>query len=364
MTPHPPGDFADSLVEARLLRYLQTKLQQPDLRYLTAPARFAGSFENRVFAFQLQPGVAQFSGPLVLRLFAQPGDAARGHREFALQNALADKGFPAPRVFVSEDDVAILGGPFIIMEQLPGVAAYTNTIRLANALPMWVELSIRAPRRRAEIHARLHALDAEVIARKMEDAGLAPATLSTRLEEIRKRIEVDALTGLRPGIDWLLEHQPPKGVRRAVCHGDLWGGNILSERSQITGVLDWSMATLAPAEFDVANTSVGMRYAVPQIPGALRAFLRPIQYEGSLRYLREYRRRRRVDHARLRYFTAMRCLDMCSRAYRRRIGIAGSMRDDLKVWDPPGSTDGFEACFRRNAGISLAMPPERIHFLY
>jgi hypothetical protein len=45
-------------------------------------------------------------------------------------------------------------------------------------------------------------------------------------------------------------------------------------------------------------------------------------------------------------------------------GVAGAIRDDLKAWDPPGSTDGFEACFRRNAGSSLAMPPERIHFLY
>jgi aminoglycoside phosphotransferase (APT) family kinase protein len=360
MTPHPPDD----LVEALLLRFLQTKLRQPDLRYLTFPARFAGGFENRVYGFQLRPTAQPFSGPLVLRLLAQHGDVARVHHEFALQNALADLGFPAPRVFVSEDDVSILGGPFTIMERLRGTAAYTNTIRLSNALPMWVELSLRAPRQRAEIQARLHALDADVIARKMEDAGIAPATLSSRLEEIRKRIELDALSGLRPGIDWLLEHRPPNDVRLAVCHGDLWGGNLLSERSRITGVLDWSMATLAPAELDVANTSVGMRYAVPQMPAALRAFLRPIQYDGSLRYLREYRRRRQVDQMRLQYFTALRCLDMCSRAYRRRHGVAGAVRDDLKVWDPPGSTDGFEACFRRNAGVSLAMPPERIHFLY
>jgi aminoglycoside phosphotransferase (APT) family kinase protein len=360
MTPHLPGD----LVEAPLLRYLQTKLRQPDLRYLVVPALFAGGFENRVYGFQLEPTEQEFSGPLVLRLFEPQGETARVHHEFALQNALADLGFPAPRVFVSEDDVDILGGPFTIMEQLRGTAVYTNSIGLSNALPMWVELSVRAPRRRAEIHARLHALDADVIVRKMDDAGIAPATLGFRLEQIRKRIELDGLSGLRRGIDWLLEHQPPNDVRLVVCHGDLWGGNILSERSQITGVLDWSMATLAPAELDVANTSVGMRYAVPQMPGALRAFLRPIQYEGSLRYLREYRRRREVDHMRLRYFMAVRCLDMCSRAYRRRIGVAGSMRDDLKVWDPPASTDGFEACFRRNTGITLAMPPERIHFLY
>lgn len=360
MTPHPPYD----LIDEQLLRYLQTKLRQADLRYLKPPARFAGGFENRVYGFQLQPTAKQFSGPLVLRLFSQLGDTIRVHREFALQNALADLGFPAPRVLVSEDDASILGSPFTIMERLRGVPAYNNSIGLSNALPMWFDLSFRAPRQRAEIQARLHALDAELIARKMQDASIVPATLGSRLEELRTRIEFDALNGLRSGIDWLLEHQPRDDARLAICHGDLWGGNLLSEGSQITGVLDWSMATLAPPELDVANTSVGMRYAIPQMPGALRAFLRPIQYDGSMRYLREYRRRRELDRGRFRYFTAMRCLDMCSRAYRRRLGLSGAIRDDLGVWDPPGSTAGFEACFRRNTGISLAMPPERIHFLY
>ena len=73
----------------------------------------------------------------------------------------------------------------------------------------------------ARVAAGVHALDADVIARKMEDAGIAPATLSFRLEEIRKRIELDALSGLGAGIDWLLEHRPPNDVRLAVCHGDL-----------------------------------------------------------------------------------------------------------------------------------------------
>lgn len=360
MTPQP----TDDLVEAQLLRYLQVKLRQPGLRYLNRPARFAGGFENRVYRFQLRHPEAQFAGTLVLRLFAQLGDAARVHREFALQNALADSGFPAPRVFVSEDDVSILGGPFTIMEWLRGAAAFTNSIGLSNALPMWLELSFRGPRQRAEIQARLHALDADLIARKMADAGSAPATAASRLEELQKRIEFDALTGLRPGLEWLLEHRFRSDAPLVVCHGDLWGGNLLSERSKITGVLDWSMATLAPPELDVANTSVGMRYAIPQMHGALRAFLRPVQYDGSLRYLREYRLRRQVDDVRLQYFTAMRCLDMCSRAYRRRIGVVGSIRDDLKVWDPPGGTDGFETCFRRSTGITLAMPPERFHFLY
>ncbi len=351
--------LSDDRIEELLLRYLQTKLRHEDLRYLTPPARFAGSFENRVYGFQLSSPEKRFSGPLVLRLFSQAGDAARGDREFALQNALADLGFPAPRVFLSEDDSSVLGGPFTLMEWLPGTTLYNNSIGFSNALPLWIALSFRAPRQRAEIQARLHSMDAGLIVAKMRAAGIWPATVASRLKEIQNRIAVDALDGLRSGIEWLLENQPRDEERLVICHGDLWSGNLLSEGSRITGVLDWSLATLAPAELDVANTSVGIRYAVPHLPAALRAFLRPIQYDGSLRYLRAYRRRREIDGARLRYFTAMRCLDMCSRAYRRRLGIKGAIREDLKVGDPPGSTDGFEACFRRMTKISLMMPPER-----
>jgi aminoglycoside phosphotransferase (APT) family kinase protein len=377
--------LSDDRIEELLLRYLQTKLRQPDLRYLTPPARFAGGFENRVYSFQVLSTAKRFSGPLVLRLFSRAGDAARGHRESALQNALADLGFPAPRVFVSEDDLSILGGPFTVMERLPGTAVYDfglpriypapvrgndviedydrkyNSIGFSNALPMWIALCFRAPRQRAEIQARLHSLDAGLIVTKMREAGIAPATIASRLEEIRNRIEVGALNGLRSGIDWLLENQPCNDGRLVICHGDLWSGNILSERSRITGVLDWSRATLAPAEFDVAHTNVSMRYLAPAMPAALRAFLRPIQYDGSLRYLREYCRRRELDRVRLQYFTAMRCLNICSRAYRRRIRINGSAPAALKVGDPAGNTDRFEACFRHITRIPLMMPPERTH---
>lgn len=362
MTPDP----LDDLIEVPLLRYLQSKLQQPNLRYLKMPTRFAGGVENRVYGFHLQDAAEEFSKPLILRLFSQLGDANRVRREFTLQNALADLGFPSPRAFVCEEDIAILGGPFTIMERLPGTVAFTNAIGLSNALQMWFESSFRAPRRLAEVQASLHRLDAGVIARKMNDVAIAPATINSRLEEIQNRIEGSALKGLRGGIDWLFEHQPPNDLRLAVCHGDLWGGNLLSNGSKITGVLDWSMATIAPPEFDVAITSVGMRYGVPDMPGALRAFLRPIQYDASLRYLREYRRRRDVDDVRLQYFTAMRCVEVCSWVFERRLGIAGAIRDDSgpNVWDAPGSTVGFESFFRRYSGILLEMPPERIQFLY
>src|ERR1700731_767931 len=124
MTPDP----LDALIEGPLLQSLQVKLEQPNLRYLKTPARFPGGVENRVYGFHLQDADAEFSRPLILRLFSRHGDSTRARREFALQNAVADLGFPAPRVFVCEDDVSILSGPFTIMERFPGAVAFTNAI--------------------------------------------------------------------------------------------------------------------------------------------------------------------------------------------------------------------------------------------
>jgi len=365
-------DPLDDLVAAPLLRYLQLKLEAPNLRYLKMPFRFHGGVENRVYGFHLQDVEAslsqpEFLPPLILRLFGQHRDATQMIRECAVQNAVADLGFPAPRVLMSEDDSSILGGPFSIMRHLPGAVAFGNTISLSNALQSWVRSCFQAPRKLAEVQASLHSLDADLVVRKMEDAGSAAATVSFRLSEIRNRIDRNAMTGLQAGMNWLLESQPRHEVRPAICHGDLWGGNLLVERSKVTGVLDWSMATLAPAEYDVAVTSMGWRYGVPDMPGVLRAFLRPAQYDAHLRYLREYRGRRRLNSELLEYFQSMRCVDVCSWVYERRLGIAGALRDDesgKNVWDVPGSTAGFESHFRRSTGVSLEMPPETTQFLY
>ncbi|MGH7335195.1 MAG: phosphotransferase [Candidatus Rokuibacteriota bacterium] len=41
-------------------------------------------------------------------------------RERAIQNTLADLGFPAPRVFLTNADPEILGGAFLVIERMPG----------------------------------------------------------------------------------------------------------------------------------------------------------------------------------------------------------------------------------------------------
>jgi aminoglycoside phosphotransferase (APT) family kinase protein len=103
-----------------LLAYLQALTACPDLAYAEAPTRMSGGFDATVLRFSLQSGPDPYSRPLVLRLFHASIDPQRARREAAVQNALAELGYPAPRAFVAEARVEPLGGPFLIMERLAG----------------------------------------------------------------------------------------------------------------------------------------------------------------------------------------------------------------------------------------------------
>jgi aminoglycoside phosphotransferase (APT) family kinase protein len=43
-----------------------------------------------------------------------------------------------------------------------------------------------------------------------------------------------------------------------IVHGDFWSGNILWDRGQVTGVLDWENAACGESGFDVANCRMEM----------------------------------------------------------------------------------------------------------
>jgi hypothetical protein len=72
------------------------------LAYAEALARMSGGYDATILSVSLESAPDPFSGPLVLRLFQATVDAQRASREAAVQNALADLGYPAPRVFVAE----------------------------------------------------------------------------------------------------------------------------------------------------------------------------------------------------------------------------------------------------------------------
>ena len=98
-----------------LLDHLRVALSAPGLCYAEPPTPITGGYDTQIFGFRLAGAAAPLSIPLILRVLAPHHPPARALCERAIQNAVADLGYPAPRVLIASVDAAILGGPFLVM---------------------------------------------------------------------------------------------------------------------------------------------------------------------------------------------------------------------------------------------------------
>ena len=293
---------AEALARA-LVAHLRAALAAPTVEHAEPPVVLTGGFDTEIYALRLQGAPPPFAAPLVLRLLRAHHDPTRALREQATQNAVADLGFPAPRVLLAAAAPSPLGAPFLLMERVPGRPLLElGVLQMADAL--------------AELQRRLHALDPAPLARALGPAG----TFDGYVEALGQRIAAGKLDGLAAVVGWLREHRPAT-VTPAICHGDFHPQNILVERGRVSGVLDWPNALVADAAFDVAST-LNILTFVPaglmSLPAPLRLVMRVVQPLLARRYLAAYRRGRPIDSARLAYYRVAAALRGLMRAAETR----------------------------------------------
>ncbi len=161
----------------------------------------SGGFDATILRFSLQSAPNPFSGPLVLRLFQPTVDPQRAPREGAVQNALAQLGYPAPSVFVAEARIEPLGGPFLIMERMPGRIVGSELENLSiKGLGQTLNILRQLPRIRREVlrlwdeaQTRLHAVPVKAFVDLVASAGVPPENLSFRFRlrrpaRLRRRV--------------------------------------------------------------------------------------------------------------------------------------------------------------------------------
>jgi aminoglycoside phosphotransferase (APT) family kinase protein len=347
---------ADADLGRRLLDYLRARLGLPRLDYSESPASVSGGFDTRVFTFRLSGAPGAYEGPLVLRLLGARDNPARALREAVTQNTLADLGYPAPRSLLAVADGAPLGGPFLVMERLPGEAlTRAGVFRMRRIL--------------LHMQQRLHDLDADVLLRALEREDLASVaaggpplgretmTLGGQLAQLGGRVARGRLDGLAQGMAWLVEHRPAGPARPVICHGDLHPSNILVSGTVVTGVVDWPNAVVADAAYDVAATRTIMRLApleVQAVPGAVRWLIRGLRPVMVSRYLAGYRRRRPLDPGALAYYEALACMRQLARAYENRLRRGAGPLNPL---DASSFGEALAARFHRITGTPATVPP-------
>jgi aminoglycoside phosphotransferase (APT) family kinase protein len=301
-----------------LLAHLRTAGGAPGLTYAETPVPVSGGFETAIYRFRLADPPPALTGPLILRLLRPFSDPVRVRLEAAVQNALADLGYAAPRVAVVEPDPSVLGGAFMVMaciqgrplgQGIDGLVAgggIAGTLRLVADAPRTLERMVRLW---ADSQAALNALPAAPVLAAIEAAGLKRdmVTVDGRLAGLGRAIDRLGLTGLQPGHDWLVAHRPPAPAVLSVCHGDFHPLNILADGDRVAGVIDWGNVMVGDAALDVASTVANLATVPIGAPALVRPLARGLVRYALWRYRRAYARRRALDEGAVRYYQVFRC---------------------------------------------------------
>lgn len=300
-----------------LLDYLRAATACPALAYAETPTRISGGYDATILRFSLHGAPEPVSGPLVLRLFQANVDAQRAPREAAVQNALAGLGYPAPRVFVTEARVEALGGPFIIMERVPGLplGSEFEGLRIKGFRQAFDTLR-QLPRARREMlrlwdeaQTRLQALPLSDFVDRIERAGISGETLTfdANFAGLRASAEEFGLEGLRPAIDWLVQHRPTRSQTAVISHGDFQPLNVLADNGRLTGVIDWVKTTIADPAFDY-GAAIAILATVPiHVPAVFGWGMRAFMNNLARTHARHSRSLPQKDAA-LRYYQVFNCL--------------------------------------------------------
>ncbi|MCW4038028.1 MAG: aminoglycoside phosphotransferase family protein [Candidatus Bathyarchaeota archaeon] len=313
-----------------LLSYLRSELADQQLTYMSLPTPVTGGFDTRIFRFQLKGAPNQVSCPLILRLFKKASQN-RATFESAVQNAVADSGYLAPRVFFTCTDESVLSGSFMIMELMPGQTMMTGEpIRRIN-IPLKI-----MPVMLAKAHLDMHRIDSDSVRNSLDSAGIHQDRYSfdDRFDWLVKQIETPRFERLQSGLQWIIENRPEDPDRLVICHGDFHPINILTKDGEVSGVLDWSGFLLSDPTYDVGITK----------------FLGEIVFNSFFEeftnlYYDYYQSVSPVDSDRVDYYESFRCL------WALLEGVEGH-----SGWSQPEIMVSLSERFEKITSVRLALP--------
>lgn len=347
--PDTGGLDGNSIADA-LTGHLRSVPGLSDVFLAAPPVRLLGGFDTLIYEFRLSDAPPPMDGALVLRLLSEPGGIRQARKEAAFQNAVADAGYPAPRVVFPGGERTIGGRVFNIMERVPGHSLMDDLFADAGR---GAEIADRL----AEWHARLHEIPWEPVGRTLEAGGIPRrrVMLSGQLDFLRSYVAEAGLAHLQPAVDWLIENAPATRDGVAVCHGDFHPANLMVDADGVTGVIDWSGAQLGDPEYDVAVSLVLIAVAAPGLATDVPAEMLEAFAGG---YLQAYQARRPLDPERLGYYQAHRA----TRAFLRGWAAQTPKIDPALLprehypWAEPGAMSRLAEVIQETTGVGLPVP--------
>lgn len=360
-------DRVETDFSADLLRYLRRKLELPSLGYLERPTLIGKGTGAWILGFRLGDAPAEYDCPLVLRVLRAGVEPMQVDLEHAVQNAVADQGFPAPRVLMSSKQGDELGRPFLIMVRVPndlliaGLLPAKRTFAAARRVLQLSRIVQRPLELQMETLARLHSLDTIPLENALKIRGVSRNRLSAerRLEDVFSWIDAWKLNRFRPLADWLQTRRPVPG-RISICHGDPHPMNILISKGKLAAMIDWEEAQLGHPALDVGAFCGHLRTLLP-FPLARGSWVRNWQQRLIDKHLAAYERHRRIDREVVRYheteFLAWVIMHITERRIRRACGqaVLGN-----PLMDNPRATGLIQEHLQAVIGIAIPSAEEVI----
>lgn len=177
------------------------------------------------------------------------------HREYRVLTALRPE-FPyCPRAVCYCEDESVIGSPFFVMERIKGII-------LRKDLPPGLTMDAGQMRRLCEnvldLQFKLHSVDYRKIGLDNlgKPEGYAERQVKSWIERYEGARTPDA-PDFKAVMGWLEERIPESDGSPALIHNDFKLDNIvLNEHNplEITGVLDWEMATIGDPLMDLGNS--------------------------------------------------------------------------------------------------------------
>ena len=289
-----------------------------------------------------------------MRLFPVDAPDELARREATVQRVLVDQGYPAPGIVFFADERCLDGRRFFVMERLPG-APLLGGIRVGELLRSGRRLFRRMVDVTVDAQARLHRLDAAPLVQRARGHARGSASAGSRCSSISS--PSSTVSPVRARGSSSINRRPRPTA--AICHGDLWAGNILVDGDRLTGVIDYTVATVAEPALDVGFTSMSLSLAPIDAPAPVQRLAAPSSPAALCkRYVAGYARDNRcrpLQPALLRG-TALR-----DRVDERR-RLPPRARPTVRSTARPArrgtrSRDGMIAFFRERTGVTIDLPP-------
>src|SRR5216684_1388991 len=250
---------AEQSVQDKVRGYLQSKL--PAARNLTLSdfVQTAGGWSHEIYVFYAnwQEDSRNVTRGLCLR--KDPGvgllrEISSLKEQYQVLQALEPTAAPTAKVYWYEEDPALLGGPFFIMEKIEGEVP--NPWSRAGK-EKYAEAARRGklPLSFVETLAKLHNLDWR--AAGLDFIGVPGDGKDFALREIAKWESLIAESGHKPEpvltelLMWL-KANAPAARRLAFVHGAYRTGNLIIRDDAIVGVIDWELQVIGDPMYDVA----------------------------------------------------------------------------------------------------------------